>query len=195
MARALEGIKVVDFSWVLAGPALTRYLADYGAEVVLVESAVHPDIMRTSPPYRDGQPGLNRSTLWADFHADKYGLALNMNIPEGIDVARRLISRGDIVVENFIPGTLDKWGLGYNELVKLKPDIILVSISLYGQTGPYARRGGWGSFAEGMSGFWNLIGWGDRGPSSYQSVIGDALVPFFGLSAVMAALDCRKKTG
>ncbi len=195
MAQALEGIKVVDFSWVLAGPALTRYLADFGAEVVLVESSGHPDIMRTSYPFRDDEPGLNRSTLWANFHSNKYGIALDLDTAEGIDVAKRLVSRADIVVENFIPGTMDRWGIGYGELAKVKPDLIMVSISLYGQTGPYARRGGWGSFAEGMSGFWNLIGWSDRGPSSYQSVIGDALVPFFGLNAVLAALDFRRRTG
>lgn len=195
MSQALENIRVIDFSWILAGPALTRYLADYGAEVIKIESTVYPDMARTMLPYKDGKPGLNRSGYWANYHANKYGMSLNLNHPKAIDLVKRLISQCDIVVENFVPGTMDKWGLGYENLVKLKPDIIVVSISLYGQSGPYSRRSGWGAFVEGMSGFWSLIGWPDRAPTSFQTVIGDALLPFFALSALLTALDYRYRTG
>lgn len=195
MARALEGIRVIDFTWVLAGPGMTRCLADYGAEVIKVESSVHPDVIRTSPPYNEGKQGLNRSGYWANYNCNKYSVTINLDHPKGIEVVKRLIARADVVVENFIPGTMEKWGLGYHDLVKVKPDIIMVSISLFGQTGPFKRRFGFGAFAEGMSGFLNLIGWPDRGPSYFQQVIGDALVPFFGVTTLLSALEYRKRTG
>ncbi len=195
MAGALEGIRIVDFTWVLAGPAMTRYLADYGAEVIKVESSVHPDVIRTSPPYNEGKQGLNRSGYWANYNCNKYSVAINLDHPKGIEVVKKLIAQADVVVENFIPGTMEKWGLGYHDLVKVKPDIIMVSISLFGQTGPFKRRFAFGAFAEVMSDFLNLIGWPDRGPSYFQQVIGDALVPYFGVTTLLSAREYRKRTG
>ncbi|MBI4296389.1 MAG: CoA transferase [Chloroflexi bacterium] len=195
MADALEGIRVIDFSWVLAGPAMARYLGDFGAQVIKVESNIHPDVIRTSPPYHEGKPGINRSTYWANYNCNKYSMNINLDHPKGPELAKRLIAHADAVVENFIPGTMDRWGLGYQDIVKVKPDIIMVSISLFGQKGPYQRRFGFGTFAEGMSGLLNLFGWADRGPSYFQTVVGDALVPFLGVSTLLAALEQRDRTG
>lgn len=195
MAGALAGIRVIDFSWVLAGPGLTRYLADYGAEVIKVESSIHPDLIRTTPPYRDDKPGLSRSAFWANYNCNKYSAGINIDHPKGREVVKRLIAHADVVVENFKPGTMAQWGLGYQDLLKVKPDIIMVSISLFGQHGPYKNRFGMGTFAEGMSGLLNLFGWPDRGPSYFQNVVGDALVPFFGVTSLLAALGLRKRTG
>ncbi|MFC2004461.1 CaiB/BaiF CoA transferase family protein [Chloroflexota bacterium] len=195
MAGALEGIRVIDFTWVTAGPLLTRFLADFGAEVIKIESHTHPDTMRTMLPYKDGKPGLNRGVQWANLNCNKYGVSINLNHPKGVELVKRLISQADVVTENLTPGTMDKWGLGYKDLVKVKPDIIMVSISLYGQTGPYKRRSGFGSFADGMSGLINLFGWPDRSPSYFQRVIGDILLPFFGVGTLLAALEYRDRTG
>jgi benzylsuccinate CoA-transferase BbsF subunit len=195
MEKALEGIRVLDFSWVLAGPTLTRCLGDFGAEVIRIESTTHPDVIRTSPPYKGGKQTMNNSGYWATYNCNKYSANINLNHPKGSELVKRLVVQSDVVVENFIPGTMDKWGLGYEELAKVKPDIIMVSVSLFGQDGPYKRRFGFGAFAEGMSGVSNLVGWPDRDPSNFQLVIGDALVPFFGVTALMAALEHRDRTG
>ncbi len=195
MKKALDGIRVIDFSWVLAGPGTTRILADYGAEVIKVESKTHLDVIRTSPPYGGGKAGVNNSGYWSNYHLNKFGMTLNLNHLKGIDIAKQLVAKADIVVENYIPGTMDRWGLGYKDLAKVNPDIIMASISLFGQNGPYKTRFGFGAFAEGMSGMFNLFGWPDRAPSYFQQVIGDALVPYMTVTALMGALEHRDKTG
>ncbi|MDD5127205.1 MAG: CoA transferase [Dehalococcoidales bacterium] len=195
MARALEGIRIIDFTWVLAGPAMTRYLADYGAEVIQVESSTHPDVIRTSPPYHGGKQTMNNSGYWATYHLNKYSASININHPKGPELIKKLVAEADVVVENFIPGTMEKWGLGYDELVKVNPDLIMVSISLFGQSGPFKRRFGFGAFAEGMCGIFNLIGWPDRSPNYFQQVIGDAVTPFCAVTALMSALIHRDRTG
>ncbi|MBI2858840.1 MAG: CoA transferase [Chloroflexi bacterium] len=195
MAGALDGIRILDFTWVLAGPATTRYFADYGAEVIKIESHVHPDFIRTTPPYNEGKPGLNRSAYWANYNGNKYGMSIDLDHPKGIELVKRLVPHVDIVAENFKPGTMAKWGLGYEDFAKLNPDIIMASLSLFGQTGPFSNRFGVGTFAEGMSGILNLIGWPDRIPSFFLQIIGDGLLPFFSVSALVAALEHRDETG
>ncbi len=195
MAGALDGIRVIDFTWVVAGPTLTRFLADFGAEVIKVESSKHPDSHRTAPPFKDGRPGLNRSAYWANYNCNKYSVSVNLGHSKGPGLVRRLIAQADVVVENLLPGAMDKLGLGYQDLVKVKPDIIMLSISLFGQTGPYKHRGGPGAFAEGMSGLVNLFGWPDRVPSNFHYMVGDILVPFFGVGSLLAALEYRDRTG
>ena len=114
-----EGIKVADFSWVVAGPLVTKYLADYGATVVKVESMEHPDILRLSAPYKDNKPGINRSGFFAYYQHNKYSLSLNLNHPKAREIALRLVSWGDIVVENFAPGNMEKLDLhNRTELIK-----------------------------------------------------------------------------
>ncbi len=195
MASALEGLRVVDFSWAIAGPQLTRCLADFGATVIKVESHTHLDLVRTNPPFKDSIPGINRSGYWAGNNVNKYGISLNLNHPKAFDIVKMLIPLADVVIENFSPGTVEKWGLGYNDLVKIKPDIIMVSLSICGQTGPYASQGGFGMQADALSGFCDLTGWEDSMPSMFQGLFGDTLVAALALCATMAAIDCRRTTG
>ena len=130
---ALEGIKVVDFSHYTAGPLAMAYLGDYGAEVIRVESNVGIDSQRTSPPFKDNIPGLNRSGNFAFVNRNKLGITLNLKKSEGVEVAKKLVSWADVVTESFIPGRMAQWGLGYEELKKVKPEIIIInSYNLHG---------------------------------------------------------------
>lgn len=108
--RALEGVKIADFTWVGVGPLTIKLLADHGAEVIHIESATHPELLRTTPPFRDRKPGLNRSAYQACFNNNKYGLALNMNHPRAREVLRRLVKSTDVVAESFTPGKNGKVG-------------------------------------------------------------------------------------
>jgi len=195
MELPLEGLKVADFTWVIAGPQLTRCLADFGATVIKVESSTYPDLLRTTPPYKDGIPGWNRSGYFANFNCNKYSITLNLNHPRAREVALRLIRWGDVMVENFTPGTLEKWGLDYESLRRIKPDLIMVSISNQGQTGPYSRLPGIAPNAEAFTGFFHLTGWEDRLPSTSYGFYLDVLAPRLGVSALMAALEHRRRTG
>ena len=107
MEKALEGIRVIDFSWVLAGPTLTRCLGDFGAEVIHIESTTHPDVIRTSPPYKGGKQTINNSGYWATYNCNKYSVNIDLNHPKGSELVRRSVAKSDVVVENFIPGTMN----------------------------------------------------------------------------------------
>lgn len=191
---ALEGVKVLDFSWVASGPHATSCLGQFGATVVRIESAKRPDTLRYSAPYKDGIPGLNRSGHFAYYNTNKYSLALNLNLPEALEVARRLVRWCDIVVENFIPGQMEKWGLGYEGLTQIRPNVIFLRLSMYGQTGPRARHLGFGPFLAGLVGYQYLTGWPDRGPVLIGGPT-DHLVPDYAVAVLMAALDYRDATG
>ena len=193
--QVLEGIKVADFTWVAVGPLTIKYLADHGAEVIHVESATQPELLRASPPFKDRKAGLNRSAYNACLNNNKYGLALNLNQPGSKDVVLRLIKWADIVAESFSPGIMAKWGLAYNDLVKIKPDIIMYSSSQQGQTGPYAKIAAYGSHLVSLAGFTHLAGWPDRDPTGPQGPYTDTIAPPLGAAAIMAALIRRRRTG
>ena len=195
MALPLEGLKVADFTWIIAGTQFTRFLADYGATVVKVESTTYPDLLRTAPPYLEGQPGWNRSGYFATFSANKLSLTLNLNHTHSREVLQRLISWSDVVTESFTPGTMERWGLDYHSLTKIKPDIVMVSVSNQGQTGPASRHPGIGPNAESLTGYYHLTGWADRLPSHFYGVPMDVMAPRFALCALMAALEHRERTG
>ena len=133
---ALEGIRVCDFSWVGAGPLATKYLADFGAQVIKIESTKHPDIGRLSAPFKDNIIHPDRSAFFLHSNTSKLSISLNIRHQKGVEIAKKIVKISDIVMENFTPGVIDKLGLGYNELKKIKPDIIMASSSIYGQTGP-----------------------------------------------------------
>ncbi|MBI4186167.1 MAG: CoA transferase [Chloroflexi bacterium] len=193
--RALEGVKVADFSWVVVGPVTGMILAHHGAQVVRVESLSRPDPLRTIPPMKDGVRGLNRAGLFADYNTNKYGLSLDLNQPRGVEVARRLMSWADVVIESFSPGTMKRWGLGYQDISKTKPEIIMLSTSMVGQTGPAARSVGFGVELISLIGFNHFVGWPDRGPTPLLTAYSDYLTPPIGVIAIMAALETRHKTG
>ena len=126
---ALTGVKVLDFTWVGVGPITIKYLADHGAEVVHVESVSRPDILRLTPPFKEGKPGINRSQFPANYNTSKYGLGINMAKPGARELIRRIITdwQPDIIAESFTPKAMRNWGLDYQSVRKLKPDIIYFS--------------------------------------------------------------------
>ena len=193
--HALEGIKVADFSWVVTAPLATTILAQHGAEVVKVESMTAPDLTRPYAPYKDGIPGVNRGCLFFMFNKSKYSLALNLRKPQGIEIAKRLVVWSDVVVESFMPGRMDSLGLGYEELKRIKPDIIMVSTSMLGETGPYSRHTGLGSTLQALVGFNQVCGWPDRAPTFPYGAYTDFTGPFFIVIAIIAALEQRQRTG
>jgi len=161
----LEGLKVIDLTWNVAGPLATKCLADYGAVVVKLESHKKVDLLRTYPPYGGGKAGVNRSTFGATYNSCKYSIGLDINDERGRPIIDKLIRWADVLVENFSPGAVARWGLDYESAQKINPQLIMVSASLQGQTGPSARQPGLGTMMESAAGFTHLLGWPDRGPS------------------------------
>ncbi|MFQ5827013.1 MAG: CaiB/BaiF CoA transferase family protein, partial [Dehalococcoidia bacterium] len=193
--NALEGIRVIDFSRVITGPLITKYLADFGAEVIKIESRTSLDATRTSIHRKDVARGPNSFGGFIHVNTSKHSMNLNMKSPQGGEVARRLVARADVVVENFAPGVMSRWGLDYESLRKIKPDIIMLSTSVVGQTGPYSRHPGYGWNLSGLAGFNHFTGWPDREGVAPSLAHTDYLAPWFGVVAVLCALDHRRRTG
>jgi len=193
--RPLAGVKVLDFFWVAIGPMTTSYLAEYGATVVRIESKGRPEVLRNAPPFGRGQRGPNGSAYYANYNANKYGFGLNMSHPKALEVIKRFIPWADVVTENFTPGTMEKWGLGYENLRQLKPDIIMLSASMLGRGGPYSRQPGFGPVLSSLSGMTGVTGWPDRAPTNPYGAYTDFVVPRFATPALLAALDYRRRTG
>lgn len=194
-SKALENIVVANFGWVLAAPITAKYLADLGATVIRVESIHKPDALRTSSPYVDNIPGINRSGYFALYNANSYSMALNLKHPKGVEIAKRLVAKCDVVVENFTPGSMKRLGLSYEDLKGIKPDIIMISLSMLGQTGSYARHLGFGNQLTALTGFTHLTGWPDRDPVQPYAGVTDCCAPSLGASALIAALLYRLRTG
>lgn len=193
--KVFEGVKVVDFGWAIAGPLTLKYLADYGATVVNIESFQRPDLLRTSTPYKNGIAGVDRAGYFAYFAANKYSLSLDLNKSRSLDIARKLVAWADIVADSHRPGVMERWELGYEELVRIKPDIIMIRSSNQGLTGPAASHPGLGNHINGLAGIVNLVGWPEREPISLMVAYTDYLVPHFAAAALISALDFRRKTG
>jgi benzylsuccinate CoA-transferase BbsF subunit len=191
----LRDVKVADFSWIGVGPITSLWLSWHGATTVRLESTSRVDGIRFVHPFKDGIAGVNRGAYYACYNVNKLGMTCNLNTERGREVARRLITWADVVVENFTPKAMRGWGLDYASIVKFKPDIIMLSASLQGQDGPEAMRPGFGNMLQGMAGFNEMIGWPDRGPSSVSTTYPDWLVPYFGATALMAALIHKQSTG
>ncbi|MHB8577588.1 MAG: CaiB/BaiF CoA transferase family protein [Dehalococcoidia bacterium] len=194
-ADALAGLKVLDFSWVGVGPITARHLADFGATVVRVESATRPDTLRLAPPFRDGAAGLDRSAFGAAYNANKLGISLNLRKPRARELALRLVEWADIVTDSMTPGSLARLSLGYEQLRQLKPSLVMFSTTQQGQTGPYANFGGYGQHGASVAGFVDLTGWPDREPAGPFGAYTDFIAPWFLLTALLAALDHRDRTG
>src|SRR4030042_4970150 len=143
--KVFEGLKVVDFGWAIAGPLTLKYLADYGATVICVESPQRPDLLRVSTPYKDGVAGVNRAGYYAYFAPNKYSISLDLEQAGGMEIAKKLVSWADVVSDSHRPGLMEKLGLSYDDIVKIKSDIILIRSSNQGLTGPYATAPGLGN--------------------------------------------------
>lgn len=191
----LQDVKILDFMWVLAGPGITRLLAEYGATVIRIESVNRTDPTRTVGPFQDSQSGAERSGLWGNNNAGKYGITLDLSIAGARTIVRDLVRWADVVCEAFSPKAMRAWGFDYESLRQIKPDLIMLSTCLMGQSGPLSRFAGFGNLAAALCGFYNLVGWPDRPPSGPFSAYTDYIAPRFGACALMAALIHKKLTG
>jgi crotonobetainyl-CoA:carnitine CoA-transferase CaiB-like acyl-CoA transferase len=189
------GLKVWDASWAAVGPLTARYLADYGATVVHTESSRSIDVLRRQEPFKDGIRGLNRSQFWAEFNPSKLGLGVNFATPEGHAIAMRLAAWADVVIESFSPGVMAGLGIDYPKLREVNPRLIMVSTSMNGQTGPRRRFFGFGNLLAAMAGFVDFTGWPDRTPATPYGAYTDFIAPRFCATALVAALDNRRRTG
>ncbi|MCH8815599.1 MAG: CoA transferase [Chloroflexi bacterium] len=192
--HALEDVKVLDFMWVMAGPAATRVLADYGATIVRVESTSSIDTARGLAPFQNGEAGPDSSAVFLNLNAGKLGLTLDMTKEEGLGVVRDLVRWADVVTESFSPKAMRAWGLDYDSLRKLKPDLIMLSSCLMGQTGPLSMLAGFGTMGAAIAGFNSVIGWPDREPAMVGAYT-DYVSPRFATASILAALDHRNRTG
>ena len=192
---ALNGIKILDLMWVIAGPSATRVLADMGATVVRVESTTSPDAARTAGAFRHGETGPESAAAWGTFNASKLGVTLNLNIAEGQGVFRDLVAWADIVCESFTAGQMASWGLDYERLREINPRLIMLSSNLFGQTGPLAASAGFGNMAHSITGFTNIGGYPGSPPVGPFLAYTDCIAPRFSVAALMAALDRRERTG
>ncbi len=194
--QVFSDLKIAAFNWAMVGPLTLKFFADYGATVVRVETSLRPCVTRTSAPFKDNIAGINRSGYFNHFSANMMSLSLNMNTPQGLSVARDLVAWADVVTENFTPGVMDKWGLGYEALTKIKPDIIMLRQNGFGTEGPYKNLAAFGMILAAIAGIPNYIGWPDRGPLPVGvGAYTDSISPRFASAALIAALDYRDRTG
>ncbi len=185
---ALSDIRVVELGQLLAGPFCGQLLGDMGADVIKVEPPGDGDPMRVW--------GLGEEKVqWEVVARNKRSVSANLRIPEGQQLVRKLIATADVLIENFKPGTLEKWGLGPDVLHGDNPGLIIARMSGYGQTGPYSDRAGFGGIGEAMGGWRYIVGEPDRPPSRMGISIGDTLTATYGCMGVLAALHHREKTG
>ena len=193
--RPLEGVKILDLFWVLAGPGATRMLADYGATIVRVESQSHLDTLRAIPPYQFSHPHPEGAGGFQSANANKLGITLEIGTEGGKEILRELVEWADVVTESFAPGVMDGLGLGYEALREIKPDIIMISSCLMGQTGSWRTFTGFGNLAASVTGFSNLASWPGRPPSGPYGAYTDFIGVRYNAISILAALDHRDRTG
>ena len=196
MTGALDGMRVIEFGGYAAGPVVGKYLGNYGAEVIRIESHTRLDGFRTHyPPYKDNVPGVERAGIFSYFNDGKRSVTLNLKTERGVELARGLVERSDVVVENFTPGTMRRLGLGYEVLSQLKPGLVMLSTCNQGQFGPRATQPGFGSHLTSLSGFTQLLGQPDQTPVLLYGPYIDYIAVGYGTVAVLAALARRNATG
>ncbi len=186
--QPLHGLRILDISTMIAAPVASTLLADFGAEVVKVELPGVGDIMRQLPPHKNGVP-----LWWKVTNRNKKGMTLDLRMEEGKEIFRKLIPKFDVLTENFRPGTLDRYGFSRDVLKELNPDLIILRITGYGQTGPMASRPGFARIAEAYSGFTALCGTSDRPPMHIGYPIADGITGMFGAIGILIACF-RQKT-
>jgi crotonobetainyl-CoA:carnitine CoA-transferase CaiB-like acyl-CoA transferase len=188
--QALHGVRVIDASSIVAGPLCCQILGDYGADVIKIEHPVNGDSLRGHGHQHEGVP-----LWWKEIGRNKRAVGLNLGRPEGAKVFLRLAATADVVVENFRPGTLERWGIGPQQLHEVNPDLVLLRLTGFGQTGPYASRPGFGTLAEAMSGFAHMTGEADGPPTLPSFGLADSICALAGAAAVTMALRHREVGG
>lgn len=194
-AHPFEGLRVLDMSWVGVGPMTAGYLGSYGADVVKIESTKRPDVLRLTGPLRNSEPGINNSHFYGDFNAGKRSVGIDLNNPRGREVAWHLLEWADVVLESFTPKALAGWGMDYARIVERNPGVVMLSTCMQGQTGPRRNYRGFGNLMGGLAGFYELTGWPDRTPAMIYGAYTDFVSQRFTTSALIAALDHRRRTG
>ncbi len=190
-----DNVKVLDVTWVIAGPASARYLADHGADVIKVESELRPDGVRRLGPIVEEETGWNGSHFYGEFNAGKRCIQLNLKEPGAVEILRDLIHWADVMIENWAPGATERAGIHYQANREINPDLIMLSTSLMGQTGPTRQVAGYGYHAGAMAGFYEVTGWGGQAPSGPWLAYTDCIAPHFVAALIAAALDHRRRTG
>ncbi len=188
---ALSDLRVLELGTLIAGPFCGQLLGDMGAEVIKIEAPGQGDPMRTWGPQERGKPSL----WWPVIGRNKKAITLDLRQAEGQRLFKELAALSDVVVENFRPGTLEKWGCGYDALAAVNPRLVLVRVSGYGQSGPYAHRAGYGGIGEAMGGLRYIVGETDRPPARVGISIGDSLAAMHACLGTLAALHHRERTG
>lgn len=192
--RALQDVTVIDLTRFAAGPFCTLQLADMGATVIKVESRTSADDSRNFTPFL-GEGENQMSGYFAQYNRGKKGITLNLRSEEGKAVLKRMLAKADVLVENYRPGVMAKMGLDYETLHKLYPKLVYVSISGYGQYGPYITRPAFDNCAQALSGIWSTNGYADRPPVRVGTIIGDLSASLFGCIGLLAALHHARNTG
>lgn len=190
MKRPLEGVRVIELGTLIAGPFCSRILAEFGADVIKIESPDGGDPLRTWRKLHEGT-----SLWWLVQARNKKSVAIDLKAPAGQAIVRKLAREADIVVENFRPGTLERWGIGWEQLSADNPGLVMVRLSGYGQTGPYKDRPGFGAIGEAMGGLRFLSGYPDRAPVRVGVSIGDSIAALYGAIGALAALREREVNG
>jgi benzylsuccinate CoA-transferase BbsF subunit len=192
----LDGIRIIDFTWVGAGPFLTKPLADQGADVIKIESKTRTDPIRSMSPFAGGIRGVDRSGYFANRNSSKRSICLDLKSATGKDIAMELIAGSDVVANNYTPDTLDRLGLGYEDAIQSRADIIYLEMPMNGSTGPYSSHRGYGLTIAAAGGFLELSGYPDRPPVGTGTNYPDHVPnPLHGAIAVLAALRHRDQTG
>jgi crotonobetainyl-CoA:carnitine CoA-transferase CaiB-like acyl-CoA transferase len=194
-AAPLAGVKILDLFWILAGPGATRMLADYGAEVIHVESTGHLDTLRVIPPYRYANPHPEGAGAFQCANANKLGITLDLHSEEGRAIALDLVRKSDVVTESFAPGVIERYGLGWETLREVKPDLVMISSCLLGQSGPWRDLTGFGNLAAAVTGFQQLACWPGSPPAGPYAAYTDFIGVRYNALAILAALEYRNRTG
>jgi benzylsuccinate CoA-transferase BbsF subunit len=191
-----RGLKILAYAWAVVGPLTMKFFADHGATVIRIETSKRPCTMRSSAPYKDNKPGMNRGGYFTYYNPNILSFTLNMNHPKAPEIARKLVAWCDVFFENYTPGVIERWGLSYEDLKKVKPDIIMLRQSGYGSWGPYKNLPAFGMVLVPIAGLPNFIGWPGKEPLPVGvSAYTDCISPRFATAALIAALDHRNKTG
>ena len=190
----LEGLKYLDLGWIVVEPLAAKYLADWGATVVRMETHIRPDILRVMMPFKDGISGIDRGSWWNQSNSSKLGISLNLNKPKAKEIIWKLIMWADVVGQGYAPGMVKRWGIDYETVSKVRPDIVYLSTSQMGGTGPKAAVTGWGWMSTAVAGIPEITGWPDRGPSG-SGAYSDFYTPRFESATLLAALEYKRRTG
>jgi crotonobetainyl-CoA:carnitine CoA-transferase CaiB-like acyl-CoA transferase len=192
---ALDGLRVVDLTWALSGPATARFLSDFGATVIHVESACRVDSARTVQPFLDDDSRGDNAAVYHNMNVGKLSLSLNLSSPEGRAVLDDLVRWADVLIESLSPRAAESLGLDYERLASINPMLIMMSSCLFGHDGPLSAYAGFGNMASAITGFYEITGWPDRAPAGPFSAYTDYVSPRFAIGAILHALEARREHG